>query len=186
MTNRVARWLEDHANFARLLDILEGELEAFHWAAKPDYRLMLDIMSYMTQYPDRFHHPPEELAFAKAAKKNPRIRATVELLKREHVALRVSGEALVRNLEAILNEAILPRIDVESSGREYIRDLRRHMRREEGEAFPVVARGLRAADWAEIDFAIEHRPDPLFGHAAEERFSMLRRQIAAESHAAAD
>ena len=182
MTNRVAGWLEDHANFARLLDILEGELEAFHWAAKPDYRLMLDIMSYMTQYPDRFHHPPEELAFAKAAARYPRMRATVDALTREHLALRASGEALVRNLEAVLNEAILPRMDVESSGREYIRDLRRHMRREEGEAFPVVSRALRPQDWAEIDFAIEHRPDPVFGPAVEARFGSLRRQIAAEAH----
>jgi hemerythrin-like domain-containing protein len=182
MTNRVARWLEDHANFARLLDILEGELEAFHWAAKPDYRLMLDVMTYMTQYPDLFHHPSEELAFARAVRRHSKLRGTVEDLAREHMALRAAGETLVTNLEAILNEAVLPRVDVEWSGREYIRDLRRHMRREEAEAYPLVSRLLRAADWAEIDAKIARRPDPVFGPAVEARFRRLRNQISADVH----
>jgi len=181
MAYRIARWLEDHANFARLLDLLQGELESFHWAGKPDHRLMLDVMTYMTQYPDKFHHPAEELAFAKALMRDPRLAGSIEALKEEHVTLRQSGEALLEQLEAILNEAIIARAEVEASGLNYIRSLRRHMRREEAEVFPAVGRVLRPADWAKIDEAMEHRPDPLFGPTVEARFRTLSRQIALES-----
>ena len=181
MAYRISRWLEDHANFARLLDLLEGELESFHWAAKPDYRLMLDVMAYMTEYPDKFHHPAEELAFAKALRRDPRLAGQIEALKAEHVTLRQSGEALLEQLEAVLNEAIIARSEVEASGLKYIRSLRRHMRREEVEVFPAVGRVLRAADWAQIDDAMEHRPDPLFGPTVKARFRTLSRQITLEA-----
>jgi hemerythrin-like domain-containing protein len=180
MTERIARWLEEHSNFARLLDVLEGELEAFHWGAKPNYRLMLDVMSYMTQYPDRFHHPSEELAFRKGVERNPRLKGAVASLGEEHTKLLQRGESLVLRLEAVLNEAILPRADVEASGLEYIRCLRRHMRREELEVFPAIGRLLTAADWMEIDRAIACRPDPVFGPKALAKFRTLRRQIWAE------
>jgi hemerythrin-like domain-containing protein len=183
LNDRSARWLEEHSNFARLLDVLEGELEAFHWAAKPNYRLMLDVMSYMTQYPDRFHHPSEELAFAKAVHRNPRLQIPVEALNEEHGLLCKMGESLVERLEAVLNEALLPRAEVEAGGLEYIRCLRRHMRREEVEVFPAVGRLLSAKDWDEIDERIEHRPDPVFGPKVLARFRALRRQIAADAKA---
>jgi len=183
MTDRIARWLEDHANFGRLLDVLEGELESFHWAARTNYRLMLDIMSYMIQYPDRFHHPQEELAFARALRRNARLRGAVATLTQEHAALRESGEDLVRRLEAVLNEAILPRADVVTSGVQYIRTLRRHMRREELEVYPEVAKALRPEDWAAVDDVLAHRSDPLFGPKVEARFRLLRRQISVEARA---
>lgn len=186
MADRIARWLEDHANFVRLLDLLEGELQAFHWAAKPNYRLMLDVMTYMTQYPDRFHHPQEELAFARTAQRDIHLRGAIDTLAREHLVLRASGESLVQRLEAILNDAILPRADVEASGFQYIRALRRHMRREELEVYPAIARTLTAKDWGEIDEIIAHKPDPLFGPKVEARFRALSRQITIETRAGPD
>ena len=179
--NRVAVWREEHANFTKLLGLLEAELERFHWAEKPDYRLMLDVMSYMTQYPDRFHHPVEELAFARAAERAPTLRPKIEILSREHRRLLANAEALVERLEGVLNEAIVSRRHVEILGRNYISYLRNHMRREETDIYPVVERVLDAADWAKIDRAIEHRSDPLFGPAVKERFRALRREIDAEA-----
>jgi hemerythrin-like domain-containing protein len=39
--------------------------ELFHHGEQPDCDLMLDIFYYMTHYPDRFHHPKEDFAFAR-------------------------------------------------------------------------------------------------------------------------
>jgi hemerythrin-like domain-containing protein len=179
--DRVATWRDEHANFTKLLGLLEAEIERFHWAEKPDYRLMLDVMSYMTQYPDRFHHPVEELAFARAAERVPALRAKVEVLSKEHRRLLANAEALIERLEGVLSEAVVSRRHVEILGRNYISYLRNHMRREEADIYPVVQKVLEAADWAKIDREIERRSDPLFGPAVRERFRSLRREIDAES-----
>ena len=52
MSDSIALWRAEHANFATLLDLLEGELDLFHKGGSPNYDLMLDIMFYMTHYPD--------------------------------------------------------------------------------------------------------------------------------------
>ena len=57
MTEPISAWHADHVNFARLLDLLERQLAAFHAGEQPDYALMLDIVHYLRHYPDRFHHP---------------------------------------------------------------------------------------------------------------------------------
>jgi hemerythrin-like domain-containing protein len=63
MTDTIAVWRAEHLNFAKLLDILEEQLQRFHTGDEPNYELMLDIMFYMTHYSDLLHHPREDLAF---------------------------------------------------------------------------------------------------------------------------
>ena len=53
MSDPIALWHAEHANFAKLLDLLEGQLDLFHKCESPDYELMLDIMFYMTPLPGR-------------------------------------------------------------------------------------------------------------------------------------
>lgn len=180
MTDRIARWRNEHAQFARLLDLLERQLQVFLEGRRPDYRLMLDIMYYLTHYADEIHHPREELAFAKAAWRDPEIVATVESLTAEHDALRQTGDALVAHLEAILNEAVLPRTEVVSSGHYYIRCLREHMRREEDIVYPVLARTLGSEAWEEVERAVA---GPLYGPRVQARFGALCREIVLETRA---
>ncbi len=65
MPTTLALWHAEHVNFAKLLNILDGQLMLFHGGRSPDYELMLNIMFYMTHYSDVLHHPKEDLVFAK-------------------------------------------------------------------------------------------------------------------------
>lgn len=80
MTDSIARLREEHIKFNGLLDLLERQLELFHRGDAPNYQLMLDIMYYMTHYPDVFHHPKEDLAFAKVKEREIKARPVVEEL----------------------------------------------------------------------------------------------------------
>ena len=51
MAEPIAAWHADHVNFARLLNLLERELIAFHAGEKPDYALMLASVYYLRHYP---------------------------------------------------------------------------------------------------------------------------------------
>ena len=181
MTNALAVLREEHVNFGKLLDLLDGELSLFHDGGSPNYELMLDIMFYMTHYPDMLHHPKEELAFAKLTRRDARLRSAVEELTRQHELLKESGAKLVMELEDIVNGSIVSRQEVEGPGKAYVENFRSHMDREEGELFPVVARLLREQDWSAIEEKIERREDPIFGKIAERRYAAIRDQIAREA-----
>ena len=181
MSDSIALWHAEHANFATLLDLLEGQLDLFHKGEKPDYELMLDIMFYMTDYSDVLHHPKEDLAFARIKEREVNARPLVDELTEQHARLKEFGDALVRALDDIVNGSITSRERVEVPGRAYIADFRSHMLKEETAILPLAAKLLRDRDWAAIDAAIRHIDDPLFGKNVEERYAALRRQIAREA-----
>lgn len=185
MNNPVAVWHEEHAKFAKLLNMLEGQLNLFHRSQQPNYALMLDIMCYMTHYPDLLHHPREDRAFEIVKERVPSLGWLVDELMAEHeVAIRNSAQ-LVSDLDSVVDGAILSRESVETPGREYIAHFRHHMSREEADLFPIVAKTLNARDWAAIDASIKPAPDPLFGANAPTQYEVLRREIAGEAAAPA-
>jgi hemerythrin-like domain-containing protein len=184
MPDTLSKWHTEHVNFAKLLNLLDAELDLFHKGESPNYELMLDIMFYMTHYPDVLHHPREDLAFAKIKTRDKSAGATVDELSEQHAQLRRIGEELVSGLSDIVNGSIASRESVETPGRAYVENFRSHMRTEEKEILPVAAKLLRDEDWAEIVAAIAHIDDPLFGAAAEKRYAAIHRQIARQAQAA--
>ena len=178
MTDFIARWRDEHVRFAKLLDVLEAQLDRFHRGERPDYQLMFDVVQYMSSYADRFHHPPEDLAFAVVAEHDPQTRAPIGDLIAEHAVIRADGEKLVGLLEGALDDVILSRREVEEPGRDYIARLRRHIRREEL-LFPFVAKWLKARDWAEIRRKTALDPDPAIAARMHDRHATLQRLVAA-------
>jgi hemerythrin-like domain-containing protein len=177
MSDTLSSWHSEHLNFAKLLDLLEGELGRFHDGGSPDYELMLAIMYYMTHYPDVLHHPKEDLVFAKMRERDNSVAATVENLLAQHASLKTCGATLVRDLDGIVDGSIMSRESIETTARDYLDEFRRHMRIEEEEILPRAAKLLQRKDWSEIDAEIRHFEDPLFGERTEERYAALVRQI---------
>jgi hemerythrin-like domain-containing protein len=183
MPDTLAQWHTEHVNFAKLLNILEAELDLFHKGDSPNYELMLDIMFYMTHYPDILHHPREDLAFAKIKAREKSAGQTVDELSEQHAQLRKIGEELVSGLGDIVNGSISPRESVETPGRAYVANFRHHMHTEETKILPMAAKLLKSNDWSEIKAAIQHIDDPLFGKAAEKRYAAIHKQIARQADA---
>ena len=177
MNNPVAFWHEEHANFAKLLNLLEGQLNLFHRSQTPNYALMLDIMCYMSHYPDLLHHPREDRAFEIVKQRIPALGALVDDLMSEHTIAVQNSTQLVSDLDSVVNGAILPRESVETPGREYIAHFRHHMAREEADLFPIVAKTLTARDWEVVNSAVKSVSDPLFGANAIQQYGALRREI---------
>lgn len=178
MHDFIALWHADHVNFEKLLDLLEDQLELFHAGGSPEYGLMLDVMYYMTHYPDVSHHPKEDLVFARIKAREEGAGPIVDELSKQHASLRESGQELVRNLDDIVNGSVVSRERVEAAARAYVGQFRNHMRVEEAEILPLAARLLGASDWVSVETAIRNIEDPLFGAESEQRYAALRRQIA--------
>jgi hemerythrin-like domain-containing protein len=180
MSAQIDTWIAEHRNFDRLLDVMERELALFHRGEHPNYALMLDVMYYMTHYPDRYHHPAEDIVFARMGRHSADARALIGESHRQHRVVEQSGAALQEQLDAVVAGVMLPRAEVERPARLYIDYYRRHMRREEVALFPLAAATLAPADWRAIAQDIPRAADPLVGGAVGERYRLLQARIAAE------
>ena len=95
MADQIAQWHSEHMRFARLLDLLEAQVAAFHEGARPNFGLMLDIISYLREYADHSHHPREDAAFERLLIRDPTLRLPINRLLQEHRVIAVAGEELV-------------------------------------------------------------------------------------------
>lgn len=177
MSQVIAALERDHANIAKLLEILESEILAIEVGKTPDYPLMQDIMRYMAQYFDRFHHPKEDLIFAQLLKRDPGVRADVEGLIEEHVVIGLAGQEFVSLLCASGVDSVHVREQLGTSGFDYIRALREHMLREEKELFPLAMKVLTQEEWQVIDAAVNTIDDPLFDEMTADDYQRLYRLI---------
>ena len=176
----LARWHSDHRNFARLLDLVEQQVDAFHADKSPDYELMRLIVYYLRHYPDRFHHPREDVAFARLVKRDPRLQLEVARRMQEHVVIAAAGEELLNCLNEIIVGVVIERSMLEAAAATYLVYYRHHLAAEERQVIPRAVELLTSADWAAVA-AIPTEPDPLFGVDFDARYSELRRQIAGEA-----
>lgn len=177
MSNQIIKWKAEHAEFIRLLGILKSQIGLFHEQAEANYELMLDIVYYLTQFPDRFHHPREDIAFAKLVERDASARLRVRELTGEHKVIASSGKRLVEQLNGILAGAILEREAVEVDAATYIVYYRQHMAREEADLFPRLEDIFGSEDWKAVEDAISPEADPLFGSKVGLRYQHLHRQI---------
>lgn len=176
-----ALWHAEHANFTRLLDILDKQLDTFHEGGQPNYELMLDVVTYLRHFSDRYHHSREDLAFARLAKHDPGMRIALARLRQEHRVIAAAGDELLRKLSGVDSDAMMARATVEAAAATYLVYYRHHLAFEEEEVLPRAAELLTPKDWAAVAAAAPHGPDPLFGAHGEEGYRELRRHIALES-----
>lgn len=158
---------------AALLDLLEAELAIYRQGGIPDFDLMRDVMDYTTAYPERYHHPKEDLIFEKIREKGGEGADLARDLIEEH---RKGEELSNRFAEALGNvalEAEIPRQRFEELAREFLEFSRAHMEKEEETLLPLAERVLGDEDWAEIDAGLVAPEDPLFGEKLDERYRAL-------------
>jgi hemerythrin-like domain-containing protein len=179
MVDPIKAWHSDHANFLKILELLERELNAFHQAEQPNYDLMRDIVFYLCNYSDRFHHPREDVAFAKLASRDPTMRLPIGRLLQEHRVIAEAGKTLLQYLEEILEDAIIERATVEAAAATYLLYYRHHINEEESEIMPRARQLLTDDDWRAVATAVSSSVDPVFGASQDidVRYRELRRQI---------
>jgi hemerythrin-like domain-containing protein len=171
MTDPVSLWHEEHAYFNQLLERLRRQLDAFHRGERPNYELMQEIVGYLRVYGDQVHHPREDVAFARLARRCPDLELALLRLHQEHRVIAAAGETLQRRLDAILQDALAPRGELEAALATYLVYYGNHIAREEEEILGRAARELTAVDWDAVRQAAP----------AGEEYKALRRQIALEA-----
>jgi hemerythrin-like domain-containing protein len=181
VTDLIALWYAEHAHFFSLLDLLEEQVAAFHEGEQPDYQIMLDIVAYLREGPDRSHHPREDVIFAQLTIRDASMRIPIARLLQEHRVVAASGQELRSRLEEVLAGAVVPRAALEATAAVYLTYYRHHLVTEEREVLPRAAKALTPQDWKLVGNVLPPGPDPLFGAAPQERYRELRRVLDSRS-----
>jgi hemerythrin-like domain-containing protein len=177
MSQVIAALEREHANIEKVLKLLESEILAIEVGKTPDYQLLQDMMCYMTQYPDRFHHPKEELLFAQVLKHEPGAHANIEALLAEHVSIGLAGRNFDKLLLTSNIDSVNAREGLGVAGFAYIRSLRAHMWKEEKKLFELAKAVFTEEDWQAVDKAVDAIEDPLFGTVIANGYGRLYRLI---------
>jgi hemerythrin-like domain-containing protein len=173
----IERLSHEHRNIEKLLAILERELEVFDRGDRPDYEVFRAVISYFEVYPEVYHHPQEDLVFAKLRTRDRVAAEKVGDLAREHQRGAERLHRVSHALDNVLAEREVLRQNVDTIVRDFIEHERRHMMMEDRDFFPAALKALEPQDWTEIASALTGQTDPLFSDVSEARFDALRAHI---------
>ncbi|HYN37757.1 MAG TPA: hemerythrin domain-containing protein, partial [Rhodospirillales bacterium] len=177
MTEVIRVLRREHANMAALVKALEWQVAEFEAGRAPDYDVIRSAVDYFLSFPDLYHHPKEDLVFARLKVRTPDVTERIGDLRREHEALAARTREFAAGLKAVLDEANVPREAFVRWGRAFIDLQQQHMHMEETEFFPAALQHLGPDDWRELEGAMTTPDDPLFGERVGERFESLRKSI---------
>jgi hemerythrin-like domain-containing protein len=181
MSEPIAGWRAEHDNFSRLLDLFNRQVDRFHAGEQPDYELMLDVLTYLRHFPERSHHPREDVAFARLARHNRSVQPMVNRFLQEHRVIAAAAREAQELLEAVQGDEFVARERVEAACATLLVYYRHHIAGENDVMLPLAAQHLTAEDWKAVGGAGAKDPDPLFGAQVDERYRELRDRIEAEA-----
>jgi acetyl esterase/lipase/hemerythrin-like domain-containing protein len=166
--------LDEHKYIARLLLLLQDQIDAIEHHGEVDYDTIGGVMRYMVNIPDVFHHPKEDLIFERMSGSDPELAETIQRLQEGHRMIVASGRSLLEKAAtAAASEKPGDLRDLCHDLRHYVNGLREHMETEESRVFVPAVAQLRASDWREIDRLIKPVLDPVFSATVTEEYQSL-------------
>lgn len=183
MTEIFEQLHQDHINYTRLLNLLEIQLDRHETDNRPDYLLMQDILKYMVNYPDIFHHPAEELLFDEIKEADDTDAATIEKLRGEHTTLSELAGELGDQLKNAGSGHIVERDRILRLGRQYVGTYREHIKLEESGIFPLLKSAVDHKAMGRVRERIGEVSDPLFTGPVSDEYNRLFRSITEENAA---
>ena len=172
---------QEHINISRLLDVLDSQTRLLEENGQADLQLIADIIEYIMNYPDLYHHPREDLIFELLRHKDKEIVPVIDSLLGEHKVLTDAAINLAERLGRLhVNEKEHARM-LAGLLRKYIDLSRSHMNIEEGTLYPRARQVLTDDDWAEIDKGFVYKDDPLFGRIIFKQYQSIYDAIIKQS-----
>ncbi|MEH6589210.1 MAG: hemerythrin domain-containing protein [Halioglobus sp.] len=168
----------EHRHMAGVMELFKDQLEAIEQGKVVDTHIVYEVMDYLVRWPDRFHHPREDLIYGRVAEIDVDAADNVDTLQREHDAMARQSRAVLKDIEK-WREGLVDGKTVIKSGRAYIDKLYVHMNSEEKVVFPQIEAVLTTTDWRELEMDDQLRPvsDPLFGGRIDRDFRNLARKL---------
>ena len=168
----------EHRHIATVMQLFADQLKAIEAGELVDTHVVYEIMDYMVTWPDRFHHPREDLIYGRVAELDSKAADEVDTLQRDHDNTAKSGRKVLQDITR-WREGEVSGAVVAKSGRAYIDHMYEHMNVEEKVVFPHVEAVLSIQDWRELaeDDELRAVADPVFGARVQREFRNMTRKL---------
>lgn len=177
MVDILVKLREDHINMSRLLDALDRQIEIFAAGGQPDVEIVTAIADYVMEYPDRFHHPVEDMVLKELRQRDAAAAKPAENLEAEHQRI---GQ-LARNFHATVvawtSDEPARREDFLAAAQAFVAAMREHIALEDSKFFPAAEAALTRDDMDRLSGRLPELDDPLFGAANQASYDRLRQNI---------
>lgn len=152
----------DHANFGKLLNVIERQAEDIAAGNAPELTIMAQAVAYLEGYPTLYHHPLEDAVYWRLRAVQPDKAVDVAAVLYEHAAVR---QLLTRLKHALIHfnpSDTVSAIRLAKAAQAFVDAQWLHMEYERTGLFQVAATNLTAADWAAIMEDVPRAIDPIF------------------------
>ena len=169
------RLLLEHDHILRKLNLLELQYLDMCRGKIPDFSLMRSIVVYIQEYPEKIHHPLEDMIFSILLERLDDAGFVQELIT-DHTRLELASRKLRESLESLTDGAVSME-DLEQQLSEFLTGQRQHIYLEEAEVYPLVQSVLTKEDWKKLHSAVPVLDEPLYGRRTRQDYERLYREI---------
>ena len=187
--NALAILMKEHRAISAVLYCLKHTTEDWrNGKIDPPFELFHSIFDYMGSFPNKFHHPKEDLyLFPMVLRRAPALEETISTLRAQHK----KGDDELANLMSLLSDMQASwdggKGDVSQTAidhfaevvSDYVSFERAHAKLEGTDIIPKARETFTPEDWAHIEQVFSENEDPIFGMRPRAEFDGLFRQILA-------
>jgi hemerythrin-like domain-containing protein len=168
----------EHRHMAAVMALFSQQLNAIERGELVDTHVLYEIMDYTVRWPDRFHHPREDIIYRHVAEIDHALAADVRALVRDHDRMARQGREVLHAIER-WRAGDLSGGELVELGRAYVQRNYEHMNQEEHEVFPLIDSLLTREDWRELEADDRLQPvtDPVFGRRIQRDFRHMARKV---------
>lgn len=166
---------DEHENLTAVIRGMQYFMRAIERGGKtPDLRVFRAMLLYLSDYPERVHHPKEDrFLFAQLRKRTSEMNVTLAELEFQHA----QGIGLIHGIQHALTRYEFEGAPAFPTFRhlveEYAAFYIAHMQVEENDVLAAAARFLTIRDWMTIETAFSAIPDALTGALIKNDFTKL-------------
>lgn len=152
----------EHVNLARLLRYFQAEVAKLGTDERPPITMIQDMLDYISQYPERWHHPLEDMVFEHLLTKNPEGQQKLRQVMAEHESLERLTAQLKVEFDALAMDRAVPMDRLKSDAEKFLTLQLEHLNLEEAEIYPMAEKYLGDGDWKELEQRLQTSDDPIF------------------------
>ena len=164
---------DEHRYFQSLIDIAIEQIKLLEENGDVDLDILQDLLRYLTEYPEDYHHPREDLMFDRMRDVDPESGKHIDKLLEGHVSIHDASNKLYFTVMRANNGENIRRGKLTRDLKRFIDGYEKHMHDEDGVVFVRALKVLSDDDWAELEDGLEHVDDPLFGTRVRRRYRHL-------------
>ncbi len=169
----------DHYHIQQLLDCFGYEIDCYDFDSKrsADLEIILSALDYIQTYPEKWHHPAENIIYDRLLKKQVSQSTLIKQLQSEHEKIFQATKKLQEMFDHVAEDCIIPADQLLTRSRDYIQLQSQHVEKENEHIYPLMHTAFSEDEWHEIEDEIKTQNDPLFDIPSKKEYHHLYRHI---------